>query len=122
MNESLLAGCRVLVVEDEMLVLMMTEDMLADLGCRCVSTAATVDEALALIAKQRFDATMLDMNLNGADSYPVAEALSARDMPFMFATGYSRRVVRDDYGDRPVLAKPFQMQDMVEIFNGLLAR
>ena len=61
----LLSGRRVLVVEDEMLVLMMIEDMLADLGCKSVTSAAMVDKALALIDAQTFDFAMLDMNLNG---------------------------------------------------------
>jgi CheY-like chemotaxis protein len=76
--DKLLSGRRVLVVEDEMLVLIMIEDMLADLGCKSVTSAATIDKALALIDAQAFDFAMLDINLNGRDSHPVAEALSAR--------------------------------------------
>ena len=67
--DKLLSGRRVLVVEDEMLVLIMIEDMLADLGCMSVTSAATVDKALALINEQVFGAAMLDMNLNGNDSH-----------------------------------------------------
>ena len=63
--DKLLSGRRVLVVEDELLVLMMIEDMLADLGCESVTAAATAHQALALIDTQVFDAAMLDMNLNG---------------------------------------------------------
>ena len=85
----LLSGRRVLVVEDEMMILMMIEDMLADLGCESVTAAATVDQALALIDAQTFDAAMLDMNLNGNKSYAVADALAARGVPFVFSTGYS---------------------------------
>ena len=75
--DKLLSGRRVLVVEDEMLVLIMIEDMPADLGCKSVTSAATVEKALALINAQVFDVALLDMNLNGSDSHPVAEALSA---------------------------------------------
>ena len=71
MNDKLLSGRRVLVVEDEMLVLMNIEDMLADLGCESVTAAATVDQAMALIEAQVFDAAMLDMNLNGTKSFPM---------------------------------------------------
>jgi len=81
-----LSGRRILVVEDEMLVLMMIEDMLADLGCESVTTAATVDRALALINAQVFDAAMLDMNLSGDKSHAVAEALAARGDTW-FASG-----------------------------------
>src|ERR1039458_8842276 len=67
--DKLLSGWRALVVEDEMLVLIMIEDMLADLGCKSVTSAATVDKALTLINAQVFDVAMLDMNLNGNDSH-----------------------------------------------------
>ena len=89
--------CRILVVEDEMMVLMLIEDMLSDLGCEAVTTAATVPQALTLIGAQVFDAAMLDMNLNGDKTTSVADALSARDVPFFFSTGYSGRDMRDGY-------------------------
>jgi DNA-binding NtrC family response regulator len=114
-----LAGRRVLVVEDEMLVLMITEDMLAEAGCESVTTAATVDQALALIDTRIFDAAMLDVNLNGTESYPLADALDARGVPFFFSTGYSSQGMKDGYRDRLVLKKPFQFEDLVEILTRL---
>jgi CheY-like chemotaxis protein len=69
----LLSGLRVLVVEDEMMILMIIEDMLADLGCESVTAAATAHQALALIDTQVFDAAMLDMNLNGNKGHDVAD-------------------------------------------------
>ena len=117
----LLSGRRVLVVEDEMLILMIIEDMLADLGCESVTAAATIDQAVALIHGQDFDAAMLDMNLNGIKSHPVADALAERGIPFTFSTGYSGRDMRDGYRDRPVLKKPFQFKEMVEILKRLLS-
>src|SRR5580658_4547678 len=84
----LLSGRRVLVVEDEMMILMTIEDMLADLGCESVTAAATIQQALALIDTQVFDAAMLDVSLNGYKSHDVAEALAARGVPFVFSTGY----------------------------------
>lgn len=65
MDEQLLSGKRVLVVEDEMLVLMAIEDMLTDLGCTAISVAGDLDKALALIAAEKFDLATLDVNLNG---------------------------------------------------------
>ena len=76
MTKKLLSGRRILVVEDEMLVLMSIEDMLADLGCKSVTAAATVDQAIAFIHAQVFDAAMLDMNLNGTKSFPIADKLA----------------------------------------------
>jgi CheY-like chemotaxis protein len=119
--DKLLSGRRVLVVEDEMLILLMTEDMLADLGCDSVTAAATVDQALALIDAQVFDAAMLDMNLNGDKTDTVADALATRGVPFVFATGYSGRDVKDGHRDRPVLKKPFKYEELVEIFIRLLS-
>ena len=121
MNE-LLSGRRILVVEDEMMVLMLIEDMLSDLGCEAVTTAATVPQALTLIGAQVFDAAMLDMNLNGDKTTSVADALSARDVPFFFPTGYSGREMRDGYRDRPLLIKPFRFEKLTEIFPELFPR
>ena len=121
MTDKLLSGRRVLVVEDEMMVLMLIEDMLADLGCKSVTAAATVDQALALIDAQVFDAAMLDLNLNGNKSHPVAAALVARGVPFVFSTGYTAHDMREGYRDRPLLKKPFQYEELIEVFTRLLS-
>lgn len=118
---NVLAGRRVLVVEDEMMVLFMIEDILADLGCEAVSTAATVDQALALIEAQTFDVAMLDSNLNGMRSDPIADALEARGVPFFFATGYSNLATKDGYTDRHVLKKPFQRDGVEASFRHVLS-
>jgi len=71
MTDSPLAGRRVLVIEDEMIVAMLLEDMLADLGCTVLGPAARVDQALTIIAAAgSLDAAVLDVNLNGQKSYP----------------------------------------------------
>ena len=102
-----------------MLVLIMIEDMLADLGCKSVTSAATVDKALALINEQVFDVAMLDMNLNGNDSHVVAEALAARGVPFFYSTDNTSQSLRDGYSDRPVLKKPFKYEELVAILARL---
>ena len=122
MTDKLLSGQRLLVVEDEMLVLMNVEDMLANLGCESVTAAATVDQAMALIEAQVFDAAVLDMNLNGTKSFPVADKLAALGVPFFFSTGYSARDMRDGYRDRPLLKKPIRYEELVEVFTRLLVR
>jgi CheY-like chemotaxis protein len=111
--DKLLSGRRVLVVEDKTLVLIMIEDMLADLGCKSVTSAATVDKALALINEQIFDVAMLDMNLNGNDSHVVAEALAASGIPFLYSTGNTSGISRDGFSDRPVLKKTFKYEELV---------
>jgi CheY-like chemotaxis protein len=118
----LLSGRRVLVVEDEMMMLMIIEDMLAELGCESVTAAATVDQALVLIDTQVFDAAMVDINLNGNKSHDVADALAARDVPFVFSPGYSALDMSEGYRDRPVLKKPFPYENLAEVLSGLLSR
>lgn len=104
-----------------MLVLLMIEDMLTDLGCDSVISAATVDKAVALIEAQGFDVAMLDMNLNGNKTYSVADALTTRGVPFVFSTGYSGLHLRDDYRDQPVLKKPFMEKELAGILTDLLS-
>jgi CheY-like chemotaxis protein len=118
--DKLLSGRNILVVEDEILVLLNAEDMLADLGCTSVSAAATAAQALALIAVQAFDAAMVDVNLDGRRSYPVADALAARNVPFVFSTGYSGESLDDGYRERPLLGKPYSEVELVEILTRLL--
>lgn len=103
-----------------MLVMMLAEDLLEDLGCTDVTGASTVDQALALIAAQDFDAAMLDMNLHGDRTHAVAEALALRGVPFVFATGYSG-CMPQEYEHRPILAKPYSAQQLAMIMADLLA-
>jgi len=116
----LLSGRSVLVIEDEMMVLWNIEDVLADLGCTEVSTAATVHQALALIDAQAFDVAMLDVNLDGEPSYAVADALASHGVPFVFSTGFSDPGLGGNYRDRPVLTKPYRDEDLTETLAGLL--
>lgn len=120
--DKLLTGRRILIVEDEMLVLMMAEDCLQDLGCSNVSAAATVLQALDLIDANRFDAAMLDMNLNGDRTDAVADSLAVHGVPFMFATGYVMPGIRDRDRHRPLLTKPYQFSAMEAVFGTMLPR
>ena len=113
----LLASRRVLVVEDEMMLLWIIQDMMADLGCENVKAASTIDQAIALVDSEFFDVAMLDLNLNGIKSYPVADALTAHGIPFFFATGYNTPAVLEGYRDRPVLKKPFKAEVLESILS-----
>lgn len=117
---NLLSGRRVLVVEDEMMVLMNIEGALADMGCSAVSAAATVDDALALLETERFDVAMLDVNLSGEPSYRVADALALRAIPFVFSTGYGEHGIEAQFGDRPVLRKPYSDEQLGAALVSLL--
>ncbi len=116
---NLLAGRRILVVEDEMLILLMIEDILADLGCTSIVTAGSLDQALAQIAVHAFDAAMLDSNLGGQSSDAVADVLAARGVPFFFASG--QKSGGASHPDRPILKKPFSSEQIEEAFRLLLA-
>ncbi|TPG42603.1 response regulator [Sphingomonas koreensis] len=117
----LLTGRRILVVEDEMLVMMNIEMALGDLGCSTICAAASVAEALALLANHSFDAAMIDVNLGGEKSYPVADMLIRRGIPFAFSTGYGDHGERMDLDDRPMLRKPYLHSDLVAVFEQLIA-
>jgi len=95
-----------------MLVVWLLEDMLADLGCTIVGPASSVKQALAMIDAEAIDAVVLDVNLNGQLSYPVADALAMRGVPFLFSTGYDKDTLRDGYRNVPVLQKPFHQAEL----------
>jgi CheY-like chemotaxis protein len=118
--DKLLAGFRLLVVEDEMLILMMIEDMLEALGCTSIQSAGTNERALALLAAQNFDAVMLDMNLNGVSSQPVARFLALCGTPFIYSTGSSLDQVEDRFKDRPFLRKPYSDDHLTLAFSRLI--
>lgn len=120
MTDNLLAGRRILIVEDEMLILLKIEDMLSDLGCQSVSAASNVEKALELIHAEAFDAAMVDVNLDGKKSYAVADALATGGVPFVFSTGYSGESLKDGYRDRPMLQKPYRDSELAAMFSRLL--
>jgi CheY-like chemotaxis protein len=107
-----LSNRKVLVVEDEMIIAMLIEDMLDEFGCKLVGPATNVPRALELIAKESIDVAVLDLNLDGKDTYAIADALQRKNVPFIFATGYGSAGLRQEYGNRPVLQKPFLASDL----------
>jgi len=117
-----LSGVRVLVVEDEMMVSMLLQDMLSDIGCTPVGPARRMGPALKLIEHAGFDIAILDVNLNGDESYPIADALAARAIPFVFASGYSADSLREKYRSIPSLQKPFQQHELEQTLAAVLIR
>jgi DNA-binding NtrC family response regulator len=118
---STFSGRKIFVVEDEMMVAWLLEDMLAELGCAIVGPAAGVDQALAMIEANAIDAAVLDVNLNGEMSYPIADALTARGVPFVFVTGYDKDRMLNGYRTFPVLQKPFHRAELSDTLAKLLA-
>ena len=110
-------GCRVLIVEDEMMVAMLVEDMLIDLGFDVVGPAYRLSDGLLLAEREPIDMALLDVNLNGARSFPVAAVLTERGIPFVFATGYGLMGVQAEYPGVPVVSKPFTSAKLHEAFE-----
>jgi CheY-like chemotaxis protein len=96
-----LQGLGVLIVEDEAMVAMLLEDLLHELGCHVVEIASRVETALTSILARIFDVAILDVNLK--TSYPVADVLELRKVPFLFATGYGTEAIPEKYRQRVVL-------------------
>jgi CheY-like chemotaxis protein len=110
-----LAGLRVLVAEDEVLILMEIEEMLRELGCEIVGPAATVEAAVAAVRGHHLDGALLDLNLHGESVLPAAEELASRSVPFLLVTGYpSRAGDAQALRDAPRLKKPFSLQSLTD--------
>lgn len=105
-------GKRVLIVEDEVLVALYMEDIIVDMGHLVIGPAITFDDAMEHARSSDFDFAVIDMNLAGTLSFPVADLLWHRGIPFIFATGYGNDGVAGEYRHAPVLRKPYAPQDL----------
>jgi PAS domain S-box-containing protein len=114
-----LRGARVLIVEDAVLLAMELETGLSDAGAQIIGPAYELEEALALL-DQPIDAAVLDANLNGHSVTPVAEALLARGVPFVFATGYGEAAGAPGGFDAPVIRKPYDVTQVAAAVSELL--
>lgn len=108
---SAVAPRSVLVVEDEMMINMMIEDMLIELG-HSVIAATSLEQALDRLTKGGFDLAIVDLNLNGVPSYPIVDELLMRGTPFIIATGYGENSMPEKYVEAPLLPKPFDLETL----------
>lgn len=118
-EQSAALGRRILVVEDELMIRMLLDGMLEDIGYTMTAEAGAIDEAVALARQADFDAAILDVNLNGQPITPVVEALIERGVPFVFATGYGARGVPEAYRNNPTLQKPFQTEALEQALKAI---
>ncbi len=117
-----LAGFRVLIVEDEMLVAMEFEALLDDHGCRVLGPVPSIPEGLALLDAERPDAALLDVNLGGRRTTPLAAALRARGVPFVVVTGYDlRRLDEPALRGSPWVRKPAEHRELLRALARALA-
>jgi two-component sensor histidine kinase/DNA-binding response OmpR family regulator len=109
-------GNRLLLVEDEALTGMMMSDMLTELGFEVIGPFGRVADAMAAVGREDFQAAVLDVNLDGEMVYPVADAVLARGVPFVFVTGYSAEGIDRRFAQVPVLQKPIERQMLRNVF------
>lgn len=109
-----LAGKHVLVIEDEYFIAADLKRALAAAGAEVVGPSGDLAAGLALLDARPIDVAVLDVNLEGDFSYAIADALTARDVPFLFVTGYDGWALPEAYRDAPRIAKPFLLHAVVE--------
>ncbi|WP_233236370.1 response regulator [Bordetella sp. LUAb4] len=111
-----LEGRRILVVEDDYLVALTVVELLEDAGAEVIGPYSNAQEAVAMVTSgaMEIDAGILDVNLDGETSFPVADALAARQIFFIFATGYGGSVLGDPYQNYPRCQKPFDPADLFQ--------
>ena len=115
-----LQGVKVFVVEDEALISMLLEDILDEFGCEIVGSALTLRQAMDQAESVPAEIAILDINLAGDPIYPVAEILSGRNIPFIFASGYGATTLPEGWRDRPTLPKPFSADQVATVLRKAL--
>ncbi|OPH81482.1 response regulator [Nitrobacter vulgaris] len=114
MMQSDVTGCRVLVVEDETLIAILVEEILAEMGCQIVGPIAKLETALQTARDGGFDIAILDVTIRGGKVYPVAEELIARGVPFILASGYGDWALPPALREKRRLTKPFTPTELEE--------
>lgn len=114
-----LEGRRILIVEDEYLIAADLKRALTDRGAEVIGPVGDVVNGLALAQHGRLDAAVLDINLEGDSSFPIADVLAEGGVPFVFLTGYDAWSLPDGYADRPAMAKPYQTATVVATVQAL---
>jgi CheY-like chemotaxis protein len=109
-----LTTVRVLLVEDEIMIRMMVADMVEELGHAVAAEAGDVGSAAELAQTGLFDLAILDVNLNGTVSFPVADIIVKRHIPLIFASGYALDNYPAAFGSTPKLQKPFQIETLAK--------
>jgi DNA-binding response OmpR family regulator len=105
-------GLRIFVVEDEMTIALMIEDMLADLGHRVTGLAMRLPQAMEMAEDVIADLAILDININGRPSFPVAQTLRDRGVKLLFASGYGSPGLEAPFLEEAIIKKPFEASDL----------
>lgn len=114
-----LAGKRILIVEDEYFIASDLKRSLSEADAIVVGPVSALNSGIALAEQEMLDAAVLDVNLEGSHSYPLADALTRRSIPYMFLTGYDGWSLPESYRSAPRLAKPFNAQNLIGMLQSL---
>ena len=116
------AGWRVLIVEDEAMIAGMIETILSAAGWSVVGPVGTLERALDTIERERLDAALLDVRINGHDAFAVADVLMKRNIPFIFVSGFTRKQIPPGYRDCAYIAKPFKPDAILALLEEVVGR
>lgn len=116
------AGLRVLIAEDEFLVALSLEEDLRGHGCEIIGPFSRLSDARKAAEEQGIDVALLDVNMNGEMAYPVADALSARSIPFIFLSGYGATTFPEQYRNSPRVPKPYDPSMLIKEIRKILGR
>jgi DNA-binding response OmpR family regulator len=115
-----LRGQCVLLVEDEAPIALLLEDMLDELGFDIGASASTLPKAIEALSRGTFAFAIVDVNLGGEWSFPLARILCDRSTPFIFSTGYGVQAIPPEFADVPLIAKPFTREQLADKIAGIL--
>lgn len=119
MESGSLEGRRVLVVEDEFLIAHDLKRALIALDADVIGPVSSLSAGMALVDSERPDAVVLDLNLCGQLSYPLADRLRDADIPTLFVTGYDEWALPEDYLGTPRITKPFENAEVTSVIARL---
>jgi DNA-binding response OmpR family regulator len=115
-------GVKVLIVEDEWLLAEQYASILRDAGYTIVGPAPSLDKAMELLSKSTVDAALLDLNLRGTMSYPLAERLATQKVPFVFVTGYDPMDLPPHLAQKPLVRKPARPTELCGVIDSLVKK
>lgn len=116
-----LAGCRVLVIEDEYFLAMELMALLEEHGAQVIGPLGNVEQALQQVVRDGFEVAVIDINLQGAESYSCADELKRQNVPFVFASAYHESHIPSRFSDVHLWEKPYNHQSLIEDITRLCA-
>ncbi len=108
---------RFMIVDDEMIIALNLEAMLEDLGHTVVETVNRVDRGIEVARTSNIDMAILDINVRGVLSFPIAQILRTRSLPFIFSSGYGELGLIDGFREELVLTKPYDTEALRRILH-----